>query len=171
MSFERRKCGEWRTKRAECGKKSRAKNDEKSEERKSKMTFEDLEGWQQARQLTRQIYSVTREDGIARDFGLCSQIQRAGVSAMSNLAEGFERHHVQEKLQFYNVAHASTAEVRSLTYVIEDNYPKLVAEAIELRKKAMSAGQLVGGLIRSTESRKSKLASFLSPLFALLSAA
>ena len=133
------------------------------------MTFEDLESWQQARQLTKQIYSVSREDGIARDFGLVSQIQRAGVSAMSNLAEGFERRHVQEKLQFYNVAHASTAEVRSLTYVIEDNYPKLAAEAVELRKMAMGTGQLVGGLIRSTESRRSKLASFLAPFFALLS--
>ena len=131
------------------------------------MTFEDLEGWQQARQLTKQIYTVTRESEVARDFGLCGQIQRAGVSAMSNLAEGFERRHVQEKLQFYNVAHASTAEVRSLTYVIEDNYPKLAMEAVELRKKAMGTGQLVGGLIRSTESRKSKLASFLSPIFAL----
>ena len=135
------------------------------------MTFEDLEAWQQARQLTKQIYSATREHGIVRDFGLCSQIQRAGVSVMSNLAEGFERRHVQEKLQFYNMAHASTAEVRSLTYVIEDNYPKLAAESVELRKLAMGAGQLVGGLIRSTESRKSKLTSLLSPLFALLSAA
>lgn len=88
---------------------------------------------------------------------------------MSNLAEGFERQHFQEKLQFYNVAHASTAEVRSLTYVIEDNYPKLGAEAVELRNKAILTGQLVGGLIRSTESRKSKLASLISPLFALLS--
>ncbi|MGO8698109.1 MAG: four helix bundle protein [Limisphaerales bacterium] len=118
------------------------------------MTFEDLECWQQARELTKQIYSVTREGGITKDFGLCSQIQRAGVSAMSNLAEGFERHHVQEKLQFYNVAHASTAEVRSLTYVIEDNYPKLTSEAIDLRKRAVGAGQLVGGLLRSTASRK-----------------
>jgi four helix bundle protein len=134
------------------------------------MTFEDLESWQQARQLTKQIYSVTREDGIARDFGLCNQIQRAGVSAMSNLAEGFERRHVQEKLQFYNVAHASTAEVRSLTCVIEDNYPELAVDAVELRKKAIGTGQLVGGLLRSTESRKSKILSFLSPLFALLSA-
>ena len=133
------------------------------------MTFEDLGGWQLARKLTRQIYSVTREDGLAKDFGLCSQVQRAGVSAMSNLAEEFERRHVQEKLQFYNVAHASTAEVRSLTYVIEDNYPKLVAEAVELRKNAVDTGRLVGGLIRSTESRKSKLVSFLSSLFALLS--
>jgi four helix bundle protein len=133
------------------------------------MTFEDLEGWQQARQLTKQIYSVTRADEIARDYGLCSQIQRAGVSTMSNVAEGFERRHVQEKLQFYNVAHASSAEIRSLTYVIEDNYPKLAADAVELRKNAMGTGQLVGGLIRPTESRKSKLASFLAPIFALLS--
>jgi four helix bundle protein len=133
------------------------------------MTFEDLEGWQQARQLTKQIYAVTRNDAIAKDFGLCSQIQRAGVSIMSNLAEGFERRHVQEKLQFYNVAHASTAEVRSLSYVIEDNYPKLAADAIGLRKNDIGTGQLVGGLIRSTESRKSKLASLLSPIFALLS--
>ena len=48
--------------------------------------------------------------------------------------EGFERHHVQEKLQFYNVAHASTAEIRSLTYVIEDNYPRLAVDAVELRR-------------------------------------
>ena len=62
------------------------------------MTFEDLQIWQQGRQLTEQIYPVTRKDGSARDFGLCSQIQRAGVSAMSNLAEEFERRHVQEEL-------------------------------------------------------------------------
>ena len=124
------------------------------------MTFEDLEGWQHARQMTRQIYTVTREDSIVRDFGLCSQIQRARVSAMSNLAEGFERRHLQEKLQFYNVGHASTAEVRSLTY------PKLTAEAVELRKMAMGTGQLVGGLIRSTESRKSKLTGVLAPVLA-----
>jgi four helix bundle protein len=133
------------------------------------MTFEDLEAWKQARQLTKQIYSVTREEGIVRDFGLSSQIQRAAVSAMSNLAEGFERQHVQEKLQFYNVAHASTAEGRSLTYVIEDNYPKLSVEAVELRRNAIGTGQLVGGLIRSTESRKSKLAGLFLPLFALFS--
>jgi len=50
-----------------------------------------------------------------------------------------------------------------------DNYPKWAAETVEFRKMAMGTGQLVGGLIRSTESRKSKLGSLLSPLFALLS--
>jgi four helix bundle protein len=89
------------------------------------MRFEDLDTWQEARRMTREIYVSTRKDEIARDFGLCGQVQRGGVSTMSNIAEGFERQHVQEKLQFYNVAHASTAEIRSLTYVLEDNYANL----------------------------------------------
>ena len=83
--------------------------------------------------------------------------------------EGFERRHVPEKLQFYNVAHASTAEVRSLTYVIEDNYPTMMRDAIDVREKAEQSGRLIGGLIRSTESRKSKLANLLSSLSVLLS--
>jgi four helix bundle protein len=133
------------------------------------MTFEDLESWQHARQLTRGIYSLTRKGEIARDFGLCGQVQRAGVSTMSNLAEGFERQHIQEKLQFYNVAHGSNGEVRSLTYVIEDNFPTLAAEALQLREKSVHTGKLVTGLIRSTESRKSRILALLSPLFHLLS--
>ena len=90
-------------------------------------------------------------------------------STMSNLAEGFERQHVQEKLQLYNVAHGSNGEVRSLTCVIEDNYPTLSAEALQLREKSIQTGKLVSGLIRSTESRKSKLLTALSALFSLLS--
>ena len=132
------------------------------------MTFEDLDSWKQARQLTREIYTLTRRAEITRDFGLCSQIQRAGVSIMSNLAEGFERRHIQEKLQFYNVAHGSNGEARSLTYVIEDNFPTLAAEALQLRERSVQTGKLVSGLIRSTESRKSKLLAALSPLFNLL---
>ena len=135
------------------------------------MTFEDLESWQQARQLTRDIYILTSKHIIAHDFGICSQIQRAAVSTMSNVAEGFERQHVQEKLQFYNVAHGSNGEVRSLSYVIEDNYPPLAAQAVQIREKAVQTGRLVGGLIRSTQARKSKMTVFLSSLFHLLSPA
>ena len=57
-----------------------------------------------------------------------------------------------------------------MTCVIQGNCPKLAAEPVELRKKAIGTGQLVGGLIRSTEFRKSKMLAILSPLFALLSA-
>jgi len=120
------------------------------------MRFEDLYSWRQAREMARGIYSLTRKSGISRDFGLCSQVQRAGVSTMSNIAEGFERQHLQEKLQFYNVAHSSTAEVRSLSYVIEDNYRTLINDAIAVREKAMICGRLLAGLIQSTEARKRK---------------
>jgi four helix bundle protein len=50
------------------------------------MTFEDLKSWQHARHLTCDIYSITRNNVIVRDFGVCAQIQRAGVSIMSNIA-------------------------------------------------------------------------------------
>ena len=68
--------------------------------------------------------------------------------------EGFERTHLPEKLQFYNVARGSTAEVRSLLYVIEDNFPQNAAQAVELRDEVVSVGKLISGLIRSTENRK-----------------
>jgi four helix bundle protein len=119
------------------------------------MTFEDLDSWQKARQTVRNIYSLTREDPICRDFGICGQLQRAVVSVMSNIAEGFERHHLPEKIQFYNVARGSSAEVRSLLYVVEDNFQESAAAATTLREQIVVVGKLVSGLIRSTEQRTS----------------
>ena len=118
------------------------------------MTFEDLESWQKARANVRKIYQLTRGGELSRDFGISGQLQRCGVSVMSNIAEGFERIHLPEKLQFYNVARGSTAEVRSLLYVIEDNFPQNASEAIELRDDVVSVGKLLSGLIYSTEKRK-----------------
>ncbi|SRR6266480_4722674 len=118
------------------------------------MKFEDLEAWQAARRLVKRVYEVTRSPRLAQDFGLSGQIQRASVSIMSNVAEGFERSHIQEKLQFYNVARSSCAEVRSLTYVVEDNFPECAAAALELRGQTVKTGKLVSGLILSTERRR-----------------
>src|ERR1051326_1712166 len=114
------------------------------------MTFEDLQAWQTARQLVRAVYELTRGPDLYRDFGVCGQIQPAAVSIMSNIAEGFERTHIQEKLQFYNTARGSIGEVRSLLYVVEDNFPGTARAAVTLRSQAVSVGQLVSGLIRST---------------------
>ena len=118
------------------------------------MTFEDLESWQLARAMVRNVYQTTRDVELCRDFGLCDQLRRAGVSVMSNIAEGFERKHLLEKLQFYNVARGSSAEVRSLLYVVEDNFPDSAQAARQLRETVVSAGKLVSGLIRSTDSRR-----------------
>jgi len=82
--------------------------------------FEDLIAWQKARVLTRDIYQVTQQGEFAKDFGLRDQIQRAAVSIMSNIAEGFERGGRAEFHQFLPVAKASCAEVRSQIYVAID---------------------------------------------------
>jgi len=50
--------------------------------------FEDIEAWQKARELTREIYRLTNQGAFAKDFGLRDQIRRASVSIMSNIAEG-----------------------------------------------------------------------------------
>ncbi len=134
------------------------------------MMFEDLEAWQQARHLVNEIYSLTRENSsLSKDFGLTDQVQRAAVSIMSNVAEGFERTHLPEKIQFYNIARGSTGEVRSLLYVISDNYPRSAPVAERLRSTAISVGKLVSGLLRSTEGRKGRLPRALSLVLAPIS--
>ena len=86
-----------------------------------------------ARRLVNAIYVLTRLSKVSGDFRLCSQVQAAAVSIMSNIAEGFERTHLQEKIQFYNVARGSAGEVRSLLYVVSDNFVEATGEAERLR--------------------------------------
>lgn len=117
--------------------------------------FEDLEAWRLARQVVGAVYLLGRNQALARDFGLINQLQRSAVSIMSNIAEGFERIHVQEKLQFYNVARASCAEIRSLLYVAADNYPSIAEKAEPLREDVVRVGKMITGLIQSTQKRRS----------------
>jgi four helix bundle protein len=71
--------------------------------------FEDLIAWQKSRILTQAIYQITRQSDFSRDFGLAGQMQRAAVSIMSNIAEGFERSKAGEFHQFLSIAKSSCA--------------------------------------------------------------
>jgi four helix bundle protein len=136
------------------------------------MSFEDLEAWQMSRQLVNALYALTRVTSLSKDFRLCSQIQAAGVSIMSNIAEGFERIHLQEKIQFYNVARGSAGEVRSLLYVVSDNFGEAVPDAEHLRGRATSVGKVITGLLNSTVRRRGivphAIFALLSPISCLL---
>lgn len=108
--------------------------------------FEDLIAWQKARVLTQRVYETTRAAPFAKDFGLSGQIQRAAVSIMSNLAEGFERGGRGEFHQFLSTAKASCAELRSQLYVAldagyldRDEFGSLLAQAAEVAR-------IIGGL-------------------------
>ena len=85
--------------------------------------FEDILGWQKARQVTSAIYEITGEGVFAKDFGLRDQIRRSSVSIMANIAEGFGRKSDREFANFLNYAHGSVAETQSHLYVALDlNY-------------------------------------------------
>lgn len=115
------------------------------------MKFEDLDAWKEARVLVREIYEVSKDGPLSKDFGLRDQIRRAAVSVMSNLAEGFERFGKAEKRQFYNVARASSGEVRSLTYVLLDAGSIREDEFKSLQDKTIRVGKLVTGLHKTVE--------------------
>ena len=82
--------------------------------------FEDLDCWQQARELTRVTYALTRNSKFSKDYGLRDQMRRASVSIMANVAEGFSRKGDKEFGQFLFVAKSSAAELQSHVYVALD---------------------------------------------------
>ena len=82
--------------------------------------FEDIMAWQEARHLTKQVYMLAGREPFARDFGLRDQIQRAAVSSMSNIAEGFDCESKTEFGRFLGIARRSSVEVQSLLYVALD---------------------------------------------------
>ena len=82
--------------------------------------FEDLKVWRTSRELTRRIYDISDKGRFKRDFGLRDQIRRASVSAMSNIAEGFESHTTKLFMNYLGRARASAGEVRSQLYVALD---------------------------------------------------
>jgi four helix bundle protein len=82
--------------------------------------FEDIEAWQTARKLTNLVYQFSSMGEFQRDFGLKDQICRAAVSAMSNIAEGFESQTRALFIHYLGIAKASSGEVRSQLYVAMD---------------------------------------------------
>jgi four helix bundle protein len=85
--------------------------------------FEDIEAWKTARELTRMVYAFTEQGKFTKDFGLKNQIQRASVSMMSNIAEGFESRtqpQFLEYLEYLGRAKASAGEVRCQLYIAID---------------------------------------------------
>ena len=108
--------------------------------------FEDIVAWQRAREMTVLVYSVFSD---SKDFGFKDQIQRAAISVMNNIAEGFERKSNNEFKQFLYIAKGSCGEVRSMLYaaqdlhkITDDNFNNLFSVSMEISK-------ILAGLIRS----------------------
>ena len=115
---------------------------EAGQSEKGARRFEELWVWQQARELVKEIYEDFRSGLGSKDFGFRDQIQRAGVSVMNNIAEGFERFTEIEFARFLGVARGSCGEVRSMNYAAEDlgYVDSEVADTRRSKARQISAG-------------------------------
>ncbi len=83
-------------------------------------SFEEMPVWNKSRELVKFVYGITKSKEFSKDFSLTDQIRRAAVSAMSNVAEGFERGSNTEFIQFLYIAKGSCGEVRTQLYAALD---------------------------------------------------
>ena len=113
--------------------------------------FEDLQVWQMAHELSVEIYKLTMGGEFSRDWGLRDQIQRASVSVMSNIAEGFERYSRQEFKQFLSVARGSCAEVRSQIQLAKSLGYVADADCLTIYEQCIALSRAIGGLRSSLD--------------------
>lgn len=115
--------------------------------------FEDLRCWQASRKLVNQIYSIGELGKLSKDLDTRSQLKRAALSPMSNIAEGFGKFSHREFIRYLDIAQSSALEVKSILYVLLDmNY--LGEQKInELHDLFDDVRSLTLGLIRYQRSK------------------
>lgn len=111
--------------------------------------YRELKVWQAGKDLTINVYNITKKYPSTEQFGLTSQTQRAAVSIPSNIAEGFGRHGSNEFKRFLSIAYGSVAELETqltianeLKYFGDEEYDKLIDSTTQISK-------MLSGLIKS----------------------
>jgi four helix bundle protein len=114
--------------------------------------FGDLTVWQKAHQLVLQVYRTTGSFPVEERYGLSSQMRRAAVSVPANLAEGFKKRGVKDKLNFYNIAQGSLEELRY--YLILSKDLGYMPDKREMADAAEEIARMLHGLIASIAGAK-----------------
>ena len=73
-------------------------------------TFEDLIVWQKSHEFVMGVYEYTKKFPKDEMYGLSSQFRRSAVSIPANIAEGFKKNGLRDKIRFYNIAEGSINE-------------------------------------------------------------
>lgn len=121
------------------------------EKRRTIISFTDLKAWQKGHELVLEIYAMTKRFPEEERYCLLPQMRRAASSVTANIAEGYGRQGLKEKIQFYYIAQRSLTELkdqlliaRDVGYLNEESFRKLI-------DSADSTGALLYGLIKKSK--------------------
>lgn len=117
-------------------------------------SFTDLEAWKEGHKLVLLIYVAVKKFPKEEMFGLTNQLRRSAVSITSNIAEGFSRKGLKEKIQFYSISLGSNAELqnqsliaRDVKYLDKETFDKIAEQSIKVNK-------LICGLLKYCRNAK-----------------
>jgi len=116
-------------------------------------SFTDLVAWQKAHALALSVYKITRDFPSNEQFGLTSQIRRAAVSAVPNIAEGFGRGSYVDKNRFYQMSRGSLTELQSQLLIARDIDYLEQGEFGRIAEETVVTMKLINGLIKSSKDR------------------
>lgn len=116
--------------------------------------FTDLDVWKEAHKLTLQVYKATSQFPPEEKYGLISQLRRSAVSTESNIAEGFNRYHFGERINFYYDARGSLGEVQSQLITAKDLKSLNQKDFQKLWNQTTKVDIILNGLITKTRSFK-----------------
>ena len=111
--------------------------------------FGNLIVWQKAYELALEIYKITKSFPKNEQYGIVSQIRRAAISVSANIAEGYERQHRKEYIQFLMIAKGSLGEVETYLLFSKDLGYINREEFLKLEENRQEIGRILKGLIRS----------------------
>lgn len=109
-------------------------------------SYKELTVWQRGMELVRAVYLLTKSLPEVEAYGLFSQMRRAAVSIVSNIAEGYRRRSRRDYVRFLCIADGSTAELETQLLLVETIYPIVdVQIALALNSEVQKT---LGSLIR-----------------------
>jgi four helix bundle protein len=110
--------------------------------------FEDIVAWQRARELLKEIYSISQKQSFSANYSLKNQMLSSSGSIMDNIAEGFERGGKIEFIHFLTIAKGSAGELRSQLYRSLDQMHIDEALHTQLTGMAEDISKMINGLIK-----------------------
>ena len=107
--------------------------------------FREIRLWKLGIELTKEIYKISQKLPKSEKYGLCSQMQRSGVSIPSNIAEGASRSSEKDFCRFLEIALGSAFELetqliigKELNFLPDADYNKILSELHSIQKQTNS---------------------------------